>query len=299
MKCLLCVLLLFVLLLSFAEAHPEERPPDDPVVRQYDTKADNCHHHVYADGDSSEFFLDAMMKDHPNYRPTYEQDAVAPEPEPEREPEPIPDPEPPVVVAPPMTVPDPPASSMPVSTPVVMPESDPPQIPETPKSEPEKKEEKPEPRPAVEILNVEYFENPDRLIVTLRNNMETPFLLCEGLGKFELRRSNGKVLSSSMFRHVNLTFKRTAPPVLVSGETVRVYVASVAVYNDLIPLYRQEDVKHYIHLGCVDYYNPRQSLVLYGSENGKFVKLDEYPRPVQGAPRLLRKKAVIWGALKQ
>ena len=159
-----------------------------------------------------------------------------------------------------------------------------------------------EPKPisvVVDILNVEFFENPDRLIVTLKNNMEEPFVMCEGFGKFELRRLNGKLHTSSNFRLVNLTFRKTTLPILLPGETARLYLASFADYNALIPLYHKENVQHYVHID-VRQYHPRQSLVLYYIVDGRLQKVDTHPEPVAGAPRLLRPKLITtWGALKQ
>ena len=151
----------------------------------------------------------------------------------------------------------------------------------------------------VDILNVEFFQNPDRLIVTLKNNMETAFVMLEGLGKFELRRSNGKLLQSSRFRHANLTFRKTRRPVLLPGETARLYLASLADYNALIPLYHEENVQHYVHLSLKGY-NPRLSLSLYYTIENKLQKMDEHPEPVLGAPSLVRlKRATLWGAIKK
>ena len=162
----------------------------------------------------------------------------------------------------------------------------------------EKKGESPPPPPRVDILSVEFRENPDRLIVTLKNHMETPFVMCEGFGRFELRRSNGRLLDASNFRHVNLTFRKTTLPFLLPGETARLYLASFADYNVLIPLYHEENVQHYIHL-CVEGYTPRQSLSLYYTVNSKLEKMDEHPERVLGAPRLVRPHLITtWGALK-
>jgi len=152
--------------------------------------------------------------------------------------------------------------------------------------------------PDVDIVNVEFKENPKRLIVTLKNNMEEAFVMCEGLGKFELRRSNNRVLTSSNFRLVNLTFKKTTIPVLLPGETAKVYLSDFSDYNALIPLYHEEGVRHYIHLN-IDRYNSNQSLILYYSMDGKLKEMDRWPDPVPGAPSLQRPKNIgKWAELK-
>ena len=154
------------------------------------------------------------------------------------------------------------------------------------------------PQPRVDIVSVEFRENPDRLIVEIKNNMDTPFVFFDGFGKWELYRSNGRLFCSLMFRHVNLTFKDKTKPILMPGETTRLYLASIADYNALLPLYAEENVTHYMDFPLKGY-KTRQSLMLQYRVNGALESMDTYPEPVASAPMLYPKPITMWGELKR
>ena len=154
------------------------------------------------------------------------------------------------------------------------------------------------PQPDVDIVSVEFRENPDRLIVEVKNNMDTPFVFFDGCGKWELYRSNGRLFCSLMFRHVNLTFKDKTKPILMPGETTRLYLASIADYNALLPLYAEENVTHYMDFSLKGY-KTRQSLMLQYRVNGVLESMDTYPEPVASAPMLYPKPITMWGELKR